>query len=62
MTLFLKVTDDEFELPIAVAESITELAKVLKMKKSSLVTVFSKVRHGSKKYKQYKIVEVSNDE
>ena len=60
--LYLKVTNDKYELPLAVGDSVIDLARLLNMKRSSLESVFSKVRHGSKSHRMYKIVEVIDDE
>ena len=60
--LYLKVTNDKYELPLAVGDSVIDLARLLNMKRSSLESVFSKVRHGDNGYRMYKIVEVIDDE
>lgn len=60
--LYLKVTNDKYELPLAVGDSVIDLARLLNMKRSSLESVFSKVRHGDQGHRMYKIVEVIDDE
>lgn len=60
--LYLKVTNDKYELPVAVGDSVIDLARLLGLNRSSLESVFSKVRHGHKGYRMYKIVEVIDDE
>ena len=60
--LYLKVTNDKYELPVAVGDSVIDLARLLGLNRSSLESVFSKVRHGYEGYRMYKIVEVIDDE
>ena len=36
MTLYIKVTKDRYELPVAVAESKSELARILKVDPSTI--------------------------
>lgn len=62
MNIYMRVTSDEIELPVAVADSVGELAKMLNVKRSSLVSIFSKVRNGSNRFKCYKIVEIDEEE
>lgn len=60
MTLYVKVTDDKYELPIAVADSAGELAKMLGVKKN---TVLTKISHGKQGIRTtYHRVEVEDDE
>lgn len=62
MKLYMRVTHDKYELPVAVADSVIELAKMLGLGRSSLESIFSKVRRGNPRYKIYKIVEVEDDD
>lgn len=62
MTLYMKVTSDKYELPIAVADSPAELALMLGLQKRSLWSIFAKLRKGIKGYKTYLIVEVDDDD
>lgn len=59
MTLYMKVTRDEYELPVAVAETKAELARMLGIKCEHVRTAFSH----AKKYKHstYVVVEVDDD-
>lgn len=62
MTLYLKVTADKYELPVAVADSASELANMLGLRRDSMWAVFSKIRKGeTRHYKEYKIVEVEDE-
>ena len=60
MKLWMKVTNDKYELPVAVAESIPELAKMTGLSVSSLRSMFCRKRKGVKPCKCY--VEVTVDE
>ena len=62
MTLYIKTTDDEYELPVAVGDSVIELARILKLNKKSLESIFSKIRKGKYGNSIYKIVEVDDEE
>lgn len=62
MKVYMRVTSDELELPVAVADSISGLAKMLNMKPDSLASIFSKVRKGSGRFKCYKIVEIEEED
>lgn len=62
MTLYIKTTDDKYELPVAVGDSVIELARMLKLNKSSLESIFSKIRKGKYGNSIYKIVEVEDDD
>ena len=59
MTLYMKVTRDEYELPVSVAETKAELARMLGIKREHVMTAFSH----AKKYKNptYVVVEVEDD-
>lgn len=60
MTLYVKVTDDKYELPIAVADSAGELAKMLGVKKN---TVLTKISHGRQGIRTtYHRVEIDDTE
>ena len=60
MTLYMKVTKDEYELPVAVAGTKAELARMLGIKHEHVRTTFSH----AKKFKNptYVVVEVEDDE
>ena len=61
MTLYLRVTNDEYELPMAVADSPSELALMLGLKRQTLWSIFSRVRKGEYRYKIYQIVEIDEE-
>lgn len=62
MTLYMKISNDKYELPLAVADSPSELAAMLGLQKSSMWSIFSKLRKGVSRYKSYLIVEVDDDD
>ena len=59
MTLYLKVTRDKYELPVAVAETKAELARMLGIKREHVRSAF----FHAQKYKNstYVVVEVEDD-
>ena len=47
MTLYMRVTDDEYELPVAVADSIPALARLIGVKPSTIYGVmYAAQKHG----------------
>ncbi len=56
MTLYMKVTNDEYELPLIVEDSPTRLAERLGLKVNSVTSMISKKRNG------YVKVEVEDEE
>ena len=62
MFLFLKTTNDEYELPLAVAANAYELANITGMKQASAKTIISKLKSGKNKAKCWHMVEVEDDE
>lgn len=59
--LYLRVTNDKYELPMAVADSPSELAIMLGLKRQTLWSIFSRVRKGEYRYKIYQIVEIDEE-
>lgn len=57
--LYMKVTRDEFELPVAVADSVAELAKMLGIKPNTVSRSLSRQKcHGRKScYRKVEIIE-----
>lgn len=60
--LWMKVTNDEYELPLAVAESAAELARMTGIKPESLYSIISRERHGKKRTYSYREVEVDDED
>lgn len=61
MKLYLKVTKDRYELPLAVADSPRELAKMIGVSRDTINTALSKVKAGEVRNSTYKIVEVEDE-
>ena len=61
MTLYMKVTKDEYELPVAVAETQAELAHMLGVKPTLVYNGIRSIRTGQVKHSSYKIVEVEDE-
>ena len=57
--VWMKVTNDEYELPIAVADSVSELAKIVNAKPTH---ISSAVCHGSKTYLKIEVEDDVNEE
>lgn len=61
MTLYLRVTNDKYELPVAVADSKAELARMVGVHQSALTHALKDAREGKHKRTVYKIVEVEDE-
>ena len=61
MKLYLRVTKDKYELPVAVADSPRELAKMTGVSRDGILSALSHVRAGQVKSSVYKVVEVEDD-
>ncbi len=60
--IWMKVTNDEYELPVAVADSIGELAKILGTTNNSISSSMSHYRKGVTKKTLYKKVIIEEGE
>lgn len=58
MTLWMKVTNDKYELPLVVADSVQELADILGVSRNSIYSSMSHVKAGDSKNTPYRKVEV----
>ena len=59
--IWLKVTHDEYELPVAVGDSLADLAKLLKVSRNTIASSYSHFLHGGK-WSSYRKVEIEEDE
>ena len=59
--LWMKVTSDEYQLPVAVAESATELAKMVGVTPDMIYHRVSAHKHGITKKCSYICVEIDED-
>ena len=55
--LWLKVTRDEYELPLAVADTSEELSRMLGLKRKSIMKQINKAKNKNRKC-QYIVVEI----
>ena len=60
MKLYMKVTKDGYEHPIAIAESVTQLARQLCISKTTVTSAMSKQRKGLYDC-YYRVVEVEDE-
>lgn len=61
MVLYIAVTRDKYELPIAVADSASELARMLGVKSGTVYRSINKVDEGISKKSMYHRVVVEED-
>lgn len=61
MTLYIKVTSDEYELPFAVGDTVRELAKMLGVKSDSIYSQMSHSKHNGY-FCSYQKVEVEDED
>jgi predicted DNA-binding transcriptional regulator AlpA len=54
----MKVTNDKYELPLVVADSVQELADILGVSRNSIYSSMSHVKAGDSKSTPYRKVEV----
>ena len=61
MTLFLMVTDDEYELPLAVADSAAELARITGKRENTIYSAICHAKKGDRKSIYHKIEIMDED-
>lgn len=61
-TVYMKVTDDEYELPVAIANTMKELAQILGVKKDTISGYISRYNRGLASHSAYRKVEIDDDE
>lgn len=61
MTIWMKVTKDKYELPVAVADSASELARKLGCNVNTIYSAMSHIRTGRNKGSIYKKVEIEDE-
>ena len=61
MKLYLRVTKDKYELPVAVADSPRELAQMTGVSRASILSTLSHVKAGQIRNSIYKMVEVEDE-
>ncbi len=62
MTLWIKVSRDEYELPLVVADSLDELAEICGVNKYSIIQMMSRAKHQKYlKWTCYRKAEVDDE-
>lgn len=61
MKLYMRVTQDKYELPVAVADTQAELARMVGVRRRTITRALSEARRGVTSYSIYKEVEVDDD-
>lgn len=61
-TIWLRVTADDIELPLAVADSAAELARMCGCSQNNIYSTISQKNLGKIKHGQFKRVEIEEDE
>lgn len=51
--VYMQITNDKYELPLAVADTVEELAQMRGVKKDSIYSIMSHFRHGKNNKCQY---------
>lgn len=49
----MQITNDKYELPLAVADTVEELAQMRGVKKDSIYSIMSRFKHGKNNKCQY---------
>lgn len=62
MVIWMKVTNDEFELPVAIADSAPLLAEMLGTTTNAIRSSVSHLKSGRNKRSLYRKVEIEEDE
>lgn len=58
MTLWMMVSKDKYELPLAVADSAPQLAEMVGVSVNSIFSSYSCYIHGKHKFSRYRKVEI----
>lgn len=58
MCVYMKVTKDEFELPLAIADTPTELSRITGDKLGTINSALSRAKHKKRKFSRYIKVEI----
>ena len=59
--IWMKVTRDKYELPVAVANTASELARIVGTTKNAVVSSVSHLEHGHKKYSSYVRIRLEDE-
>jgi hypothetical protein len=61
MNVWMKISKDKYELPIAVANTAQELAKICKVNVNCIISTVSKTKKGIYKNPSYIKVEIEDE-
>lgn len=59
--VYLKVSHDKYELPLAVADSVREMAKICGVPENNISSLISKYEHGILKWVSFRKVVIPDD-
>lgn len=62
MTVWMEVSKDEYELPVAIADSVRELAAYRGISPSTIRASISAYKHGRMKHLKYHCIEIDDEE
>lgn len=62
MKIWMLVTRDKYEFPVAMAESAGKLAQILGVDRNSILAQVNRVKRGKRKRSRYVCVEIDEDE
>lgn len=62
MYLYIKVTNDKYELPMAVASSVAELARITWANENTIRSLICRYERGKKKRSIYQRVVIEEEE
>lgn len=62
MKVWMRITNDEYELPIAVANSAAELGRICGTNANAIRSAISHVKHGRKPFTSFICVEIDDKE
>lgn len=61
MNVYMVVSEDKYELPLALADTVDELAEIINVNSNSIFSALSKFKHGKIKFSRYVKVEIDDD-
>ena len=56
LVVYMKITNDEYEFPVAVADSLAELARILKVPKNNISSAMSHARRKKQRCQYIKVL------
>lgn len=62
MTIYIEVTRDKYELPVRVADTVPELARMADCTENNIYSAISHYKHRAQKSARFYKVEVEDDE